>query len=106
MQTDARFDPGMSGGPVFNKDGQICAVVSTGMPPEYEGGEHYSHASLIWPVFGVRFNDDQQTEKNTPRFLRSEAEAGRIQAFNLAYMSVLPGDNCDILHFASPVVQH
>jgi hypothetical protein len=104
MHTNARFDAGMSGGPVFNQDGRVCAVVATGMETAREDGGHDSHASLIWPAFGLRFNDGQATgQQNPPRFLRSDAEAGQIQVLNLDYMSVEPSpDNCDRLRYAPP----
>jgi hypothetical protein len=79
MQTNARLDAGMSGGPVFDQAGHICAVVSTGMGPPQEGGEHYSHASLFWPALGLRFNERQRTGEAPPRFLRSAAETGSMQ---------------------------
>lgn len=49
IETNARFDGGMSGGPVFNAEGQLIAVVTANIPPFEEGQEHISYAALIWP---------------------------------------------------------
>lgn len=50
FETNARFDPGMSGGPVFNEQGCVCGVICSSLaaPPD-SSQSHYSHASLIWP---------------------------------------------------------
>jgi hypothetical protein len=52
FQTDARFDPGMSGGPVFNESGHVCGVTCSSLPPMQDSG-HVSFASLIWPSLGT-----------------------------------------------------
>lgn len=44
--TNARFDHGMSGGPVFNDKGQVCAVICGGIGSEEDGYE--SLGSLLW----------------------------------------------------------
>jgi|ERR1044071_164714 hypothetical protein len=46
IETNARFDHGMSGGPVFNDKGQVCAVVCDGIGSEEEG--YVSSGSLLW----------------------------------------------------------
>lgn len=55
MQTTARFEAGMSGGPVVTADGAICGVVSTGMEQEDEA-EDVSYASLLWPLMSFSFD--------------------------------------------------
>lgn len=47
FEVDADFEPGMSGGPVFNDRGQVCGVISRG------GGFSVSWASVLWPAFGI-----------------------------------------------------
>jgi len=54
FQTDAVFDSGMSGGPVFNGKGQLCGIISTSLPPDQPGGPWSSYASLLWPAFATR----------------------------------------------------
>lgn len=46
IETNARFDHGMSGGPVFNDKGQVCAMVCGGIGSEEEG--YVSSGSLLW----------------------------------------------------------
>lgn len=53
FQTNARFDGGMSGGPVFTTDGMLVGVVTADMPPASEGEEHASHVACIWPAMGI-----------------------------------------------------
>jgi trypsin-like peptidase len=56
FETNARFDPGMSGGPVFNEHGHVCGIIGAGLDPPVEGGDHYSHASTLWPALGTIVN--------------------------------------------------
>jgi len=51
FRTNARFDPGMSGGPIFDKSGCVIGVVCSGTEIE-EPHDTISHGSLIWPIFG------------------------------------------------------
>lgn len=53
FQTDARYDGGMSGGPIFNPDGHVCGVVCSSIPPETPGETHTSFGSSIWPIIGT-----------------------------------------------------
>lgn len=53
FQTDARFDPGMSGGPVFNGAGSVCGVICSSLPLRDGDSGHVSFASLIWPALGA-----------------------------------------------------
>jgi hypothetical protein len=51
---NARFDPGMSGGPVCNESGYVCGVICSSMP-KFEGDPGYvSYVSLIWPAMGTQ----------------------------------------------------
>lgn len=53
FQTNARFDGGMSGGPVFNDAGHLCGLVCSNLPPSAEGEEHVSYVSLLWPLMAT-----------------------------------------------------
>lgn len=50
FQVNARFDGGMSGGPVFSDNGHVCGVISSNLPPEDDNQEHISYASTLWPL--------------------------------------------------------
>jgi hypothetical protein len=53
IRVNARFDAGMSGGPVFNTRGELCGVISSNMPPSAPDEEHISYVTLLWPLLGV-----------------------------------------------------
>jgi hypothetical protein len=102
FRTDARFDAGMSGGPVFNADGQVCGVICSSFPPAEPEEEHASYVSLIWPAFGLRLCEAKPAFASSSTFVLDEAIAGRLQVLNLDYMSVTPGPSGDALHFEAP----
>jgi hypothetical protein len=56
FRTNARFDPGMSGAPVFSRDGFLCGIVCSNMPPETDDGEHASYVSVLWPMMGIHID--------------------------------------------------
>jgi hypothetical protein len=56
FQTDARFEPGMSGGPIFDGKGGVCAVICSSMPPTEEDSRYISHGSLLWPAIGTELD--------------------------------------------------
>ena len=55
FHTNAVFDAGMSGGPVFNDAGQLVGLVSSSVPPD-DDGPWSSYASLLWPAFSTRLH--------------------------------------------------
>jgi S1-C subfamily serine protease len=57
FETSARFDPGMSGGPVFGEDGYVCGVVASGMA--HEDG-HTSFASATPFIFTLGVTDNER----------------------------------------------
>lgn len=52
FQTDARFEPGMSGGPIFRENGNVCGVICSGGLQDDKDG-YINFASLIWPAMGI-----------------------------------------------------
>lgn len=53
FRTNARFDPGMSGGPVFDETGSLCGLICTNMPV-CDGQDHVSYVTLLWPCMATR----------------------------------------------------
>lgn len=53
FRTNARFDPGMSGGPILNEAGYVCGVVCSSSPPSEDGEDHLSYGSMIWPALMI-----------------------------------------------------
>ena len=52
-ETDARFEGGMSGGPVFNEAGALCGLVCASLPVSTEKEEYFSHVATLWPMMGT-----------------------------------------------------
>lgn len=50
FQVDADFEPGMSGGPIFNDRQQVCGVISRG------SGFGASWGSILWPALAIQVN--------------------------------------------------
>jgi hypothetical protein len=48
FRTNARFDGGMSGGPIFNDDGHLCGFICASTD-----GNCYSYGSTLWPVLST-----------------------------------------------------
>jgi hypothetical protein len=107
LHTNARFDPGMSGGSVFNSAGQVCGLISSNMPPDTPEGEHSSYVSLIWPALGLGLN----VEPAPPRvpmsryYLKRLAEKGQIRMLHAECVTVTDGQREDWLRFRPPGVQ-
>jgi hypothetical protein len=60
FRTNARFDPGMSGGPVFDETGRFCGLICSNLPPSDEGEDHVSWVTLLWPSLAVQVNADRE----------------------------------------------
>jgi len=55
FRTNARFDGGMSGGPIFNAiTGHICGVICSSLPATTDEEDHISYASSLWPIVGSK----------------------------------------------------
>ncbi len=54
FQTNARYDGGMSGGPVFSQSAYVVGIICASMPlpPDADNPaeQHYSHAAAMWPL--------------------------------------------------------
>lgn len=56
FRVNARFDAGMSGGPVFNDDGEVCGVICSSLPADEECKEDISYVTTLWPLMGMKIN--------------------------------------------------
>lgn len=59
FRVNARFDGGMSGGPVFNDDGQVCGVICSSLPADEVYSEHISYVTTLWPLMGMIIDADR-----------------------------------------------
>jgi hypothetical protein len=89
FQVNARFDGGMSGGPVFNKAGQLCGIICSNLPPTEDGDEHVSYATTLWPLMATFLSiseDGNKTEKSYP--LLELAERKVIKAIGYEHVKI------------------
>lgn len=84
FEVDAEFEPGMSGGPVFNERDEVCGVVSRGS----EFG--VSWACSLWPAFGIPVDGGST--------LYEIARAGHLRVRNLRCVRVFRKDGYDFPH--------
>ena len=65
FEIDARFEAGMSGGPLFNEKGSVCGVICCSGIPENPDA-FVSYGTLLWTVMGAeidaRFDTDGDIE--------------------------------------------
>jgi len=58
-QVSARFDAGMSGGPVYDETGCMCGLVCSGFEGAHLDGEPVSYVTTLWPLFRLIVNGDR-----------------------------------------------
>ncbi len=81
FRTNARFDGGMSGGPIFNEAGELCGLICSSLPPSEEAGEHTSYAASLWPAMGTILDMDREGYPSGSSYPALElARAGIIKA--------------------------
>lgn len=59
FRVNARFDGGMSGGPVFNSNGEVCGIVCSSLPADELYQEHVSYITTLWPLMGMVIDADR-----------------------------------------------
>lgn len=91
FHTNARFDPGMSGGPVFNESGKLCGLICSGTTLDTSESDPISYVSLLWPSMGTEVRQKLEyhdlKEKFPVLFL---AEHGYIHAEGWERVSLIP----------------
>ena len=80
FRVNARFDGGMSGGPVFNDHGHVCGVICSNLPPNTEEEEHVSYATTLWPLMATQIMIGTDGKECQPYFLIELARRGIIHA--------------------------
>jgi len=94
FMTNARFDGGMSGGPVMSAAGRLCGVVSTSMRATNDDEEHASFVPLLWPAMAIEV--ELQTAEGAPPStwtLLDLVRAGKIGAFGHEHVKLSFGAN-------------
>jgi hypothetical protein len=80
FEIEGDFEPGMSGGPIFNDQNQVCGVVSSGGIPGV------CYGAVLWPLLEVEIDGLR---------LLDLARQGRIRAANHHCVSVHPAQGYD-----------
>lgn len=91
FRTDARFDAGMSGGPVVNQQGGACGVICSSLPADELNPAHASYVSLIWPAFGTPMEVEGPGQPSAVTTLYDLAKGGSVQvdrSFDLLQVTV------------------
>jgi S1-C subfamily serine protease len=90
LHTDARFDPGMSGGPVFDQRGAVFGLVTSNMPPSSPDDLHSSYVSLLWPALGLDLPVEVSPSREpiTPYPLKRLVDDGRIDVLEADLVSI------------------
>ena len=93
FRVNARFDGGMSGGPVFNEAGELCGVICSGYPP-IEDQEHVSYAASLCPLMGTMLSYDPAGKRTDTSYLTAElATQGRITTRNLEKLRFIENED-------------
>lgn len=88
-QVNARFDGGMSGGPVINDSGKVCGVICSNLPPDDEKDEHLSYVATLWPLMATKLSiDPNGNSVKAPYLLLELAKKGIISANGWEKVSV------------------
>jgi hypothetical protein len=77
FQTNARFDGGMSGAPVFNEQGQVCGLICSTLTPTTINEDHASYVSSLWPMLAIPIDapwDRHPTGTKYPLFEYAQAK--------------------------------
>lgn len=90
FRTNARFDGGMSGGPVFsNVTGHLCGVICSSLPATKDDEDHISYASTLWPIVVTKIDASPTSVSGSkPYPMMHLFETGVLRAINLDKVGV------------------
>ena len=83
FRSTARFEPGMSGGPVFIENGSVCGVICSSFSNCTDESGYMSYVSELWPA--LAFKVDVLLEGNM--------EPQKITLFELIKMNIIGTDD-------------
>ncbi|MEK7571245.1 MAG: serine protease [Patescibacteria group bacterium] len=90
FHTTARFDPGMSGGPIFNESGGVCGVICDAFGESDENGDYISYGSLVWPSLAITLETK----------IENDPTVTQITAYEMIKRGFIKADKTfDNLHF-------
>lgn len=90
FQVNARFDGGMSGGPIFSGNGNLCGIIGTNfslLEPEPDK-ESISYGITLWPIMATPLDIDIRTGLSCERYCLIElAKRGIIHVVDFSTIS-------------------
>jgi Trypsin-like peptidase domain len=60
FRVNARFEPGMSGGPVFNDAGRLCGIICSSFEVGDDVDQEISYVSSLWPAMATSIAIDRE----------------------------------------------
>lgn len=103
FQCSARFDGGMSGGPVIGDNGAVIGVVCSSFGTTEAGG-HTSYASLIAPALMLEIEATTSHGDRRPRRLIEFVEGGAVATdATLSQVAITMAESKAKLHFLKPL---
>jgi hypothetical protein len=100
FSTDAQFEHGMSGGPVFNEQGQVCGLITGGSTDD--GIVHHGYGSLLWPTMGLAAELDVDGERRVWT-LYELAQRGLIKVSGLDAVTARAGEAGPVVEYRSQI---
>jgi hypothetical protein len=96
-QVGARFDGGMSGGPVFEETGALCGIVCSNISGSHIDGEPVSYVTSLWPIFRLQMNFDRGDgwPKRVPYHGIDLARANLIRVLDLERLNQFFAEHID-----------
>lgn len=92
--TNARFDGGMSGGPVFNEDGCVCGVVCSSFPALNADESHVSYVSTLWPIIGTMIDATESSASGASYYpLHDLFKSGAIYTSDLDHVELVVNES-------------
>ncbi len=92
INANFRMDGGMSGGPIFNHDGELVAINSMNFPPDPEDSsqEHISSGALIWPTMRTLIDVERKLMSSIDNYpILDLAQTGQIRVGNLDKLKLI-----------------
>jgi len=102
FRVNARFDGGMSGGPIFTDSGRLCGIICSSLPAHNEKEEHSSYAATLWPLMGLTLdvNPSPYRVLEKPYPFIELVRKGIIQVNNLSKVLVQPSATTGLYNVA------
>jgi len=88
FQVNARFDGGMSGGPIFSDSGKLCGIIGTNFSLHEHDQESISYGITLWPIMATPLDIDICTGLPCERYCLIElAKRGIIHVEDFSTIS-------------------